>query len=65
MKYNMPEGSKNYPQIHIIEELGNTPSDEILVDLEEERKHLEEQKEAEKFWAGRNLARRNSTRCAA
>jgi hypothetical protein len=65
MKYNMPENSKVYPKIHIVEELENTRSDDINVDLNQERKHLQEQKEAEEFWAGRNLADRNSTRWAA
>jgi len=65
MNSNLPEIDKSFPLLNIVEGPENTPSDEVQVDLDEERKHLEEQTEAEEFWAGRNLAARNSTRRAA
>lgn len=39
--------------------------DEIPIDFEDQRDLLEERARIEEFWAGRNLADRNSTRKAA
>jgi len=63
--YSTHEASKNNPQLCIFKGQENAISDEVRVELEEERKQAEEQKEVEDFWAGRNLAGRNSTRWAA
>jgi hypothetical protein len=65
MNYNLPKIDNNFPQLSIIDGPEIASSDELQVDLEEERKQLMEQAETEEFWAGRNLAARNSTRCAA
>jgi hypothetical protein len=65
MMYSTQEASKNNPQLRIFKGLENALSDEVQVKLEEERKQLKDQKETEEFWAGRNLAGRNSTRWAA
>jgi hypothetical protein len=65
MKYDMLEANKDYPTLRVVEALDNALFEDIQVDLEEERKALEEQARAEEFWAGRNLAKRNSTRRAA
>jgi hypothetical protein len=65
MKYNLPETDRDFLQLSLIDGPENTPSDEVQVDLEEERRHLQEQARIEEFWAGRNLAARNSTRRAA
>jgi len=65
MNYNLPKNYEHFPQLHITNGPDIAPSDELQVDLEEERKLLKEQAEAEEFWAGRNLAARNSTRRAA
>jgi len=63
--YSTQEASKNNPQLRISKGLENAVSDEVQVELDEERRQLNEQKETEDFWAGRNLAGRNSTRKAA
>ena len=65
MMYSTQEASKNNPQLRISKGLENAVSDEVQVELDEERRQLNEQKETEDFWAGRNLAGRNSTRKAA
>jgi hypothetical protein len=65
MNTNIPEASKAILHLHIFDRLDLLPSDEIQVDLEEERKQLQEQEAVEEYWAGRNLAMRNSTRRAA
>ncbi len=65
MMYSTQEASKNNPQLRIFKGQENALSDEAQVELEEERKQLRELKETEDFWAGRNLAGRNSTRWAA
>jgi hypothetical protein len=65
MNYNLPKIDNKFPQLSIIDGPEIASSDEVQVDLEEERKQLMEQAEAEEFWAGRNLAARNSTRRAA
>jgi hypothetical protein len=65
MTYSTREASKNYPHLRIFKKLENSLSDEVQVELEEERKQIKQQKETEQFWAGRNLAGRNSTRWAA
>lgn len=65
MNENMHEIDKDSSQIHILEGSEEVIVDEVQVDLEEERKHIQEQGETEEFWAGRNLAARNSTRRAA
>jgi hypothetical protein len=65
MNYNLPEISKVIPQLNVIDGPDIATSDEYQVDLEEQRKQLKEKAEVEEFWAGRNLAARNSTRRAA
>ncbi|MGD0382818.1 MAG: hypothetical protein ABSA77_04790 [Thermoguttaceae bacterium] len=65
MNHNLPKIDKNLPQLSIIEGPEIASSAEVQVDLEEERKQLMKQAEAEEFWAGRNLAARNSARRAA
>ncbi len=65
MSYNMPKIIKNHPQLHLVERPELAPDDLPPADLEAERKLLKEQVEAEEFWAGRNLAGRNSARWAA
>jgi hypothetical protein len=65
MNYNLPKISKVIPQLNVIDGPDIASSDEFQVDLTEQRKQLKEQAEAEEFWAGRNLAARNSTRRAA
>jgi hypothetical protein len=65
MNYNLPEITKAIPQLHLIDGPEIASSDEFQVDLEEQRKQLKKQAEAEEFWAGRNLAARNSARRAA
>jgi hypothetical protein len=65
MNYNLPNISKVVPQLSVIDGPDVASSDELQMDLEEERKQLREQAEVEEFWAGRNLAARNSTRRAA
>ena len=65
MNYNLPKISKVIPQLSVIDGPDIASSDELQVDLTEQRKQLNERAEAEEFWAGRNLAARNSTRRAA
>jgi hypothetical protein len=65
MNYNLPEISKVIPQLNLIDGPEIASSDEFQLDLEEQRKQLREQADAEEFWAGRNLAARNSARRAA
>jgi hypothetical protein len=65
MKYIMPEASSDSPQLRLIEAPEDSPLDDIRVELETEREYLEEQAKVEEYWAGRNLAGRNSTRQAA
>jgi hypothetical protein len=65
MNYNLPEISKVIPQLNLIDGPEIASSDEFQLDLEEQRKQLREKAEAEEFWAGRNLAARNSARRAA
>ena len=65
MNHNLPEAKTDSTQLHIIQGPDETPVDEFQVVLEEERKLIDEQAKAEEFWAGRNLAGRNSTRKAA
>ncbi len=48
------------PQLRVVQDADQAPIAEEPVNLEEERKKLEEQAETEDFWAGRNLAGRNS-----
>jgi hypothetical protein len=67
MSYNLLKISEvsEVPQLNVIDGPDMAASDDLQVILEEQRKHLEEQAEVEEFWAGRNLAARNSTRRAA
>ena len=65
MNNDVPVTDKDSPLLNIVEGPENVPSVEVQVDLEEQRKQIQEQKEAEEFWAGRNLAGRKSTRKAA
>jgi hypothetical protein len=65
MNYNLPNIGKVIPQLNVIDGPDFESSDELQVDFEEHRKQLEEKAEVEEFWAGRNLAARNSTRRAA
>lgn len=65
MHSNLPQIDKSFPLLNIVKVPKNTFSDYVQMDLDEERKHLEAQAAAEEFWAGRNLAARNSTRKAA
>ncbi|MGA2797584.1 MAG: hypothetical protein ABSE63_08410 [Thermoguttaceae bacterium] len=65
MNYNLPKITKVIPLLNVIDGPDIASSDELQVDLDLRRKQLEEQAEVEEFWAGRNLAARNSTRRAA
>jgi hypothetical protein len=65
MSLNLSDTDKNLLQISLIDGLEDATSDDVQVDLEEERRQLEERAMAEEFWAGRNLAARNTTRRAA
>jgi hypothetical protein len=58
-----PEDKSTTLQIYVQPE-DEAPTSEP-VELEDERRHLKEQAEAEKFWAGRNLGDRKSARIAA
>ena len=62
MNYNLPKNYDFFPQLSVTDGPDIASSDELQVDLEEQRKQLKEQAEAEEFWAGRSLATRNSTR---
>ncbi len=64
MMYSTPEASKDSSQLRIVTEQIVLP-DEVQVDLDEERKQIDEQKVTEDYWAGRNLAGRNSAQWAA
>ncbi len=65
MKHNLPKIRGPIPQLSVIDGPDIESSPETQVNLEEQRKQLKDQAEAEEFWAGRNLAARNSTRRAA
>ena len=65
MNYNLPKINKVIPQLSVIDGPDIASSDELKVDFEKQRKQLKEQAEVEEYWAGRNLAARNSTRRAA
>ena len=65
MNYNLPKITKVIPLFNVIDGPDVASSHEFQVDLEEQRKQLKEQAEVEEFWAGRNLAARNSARRAA
>ena len=65
MNYNLPNIGKVIPQFNVIDGPDIASADEFQADFEEQRKQLKEQAEVEEFWAGRNLAARNSTRRAA
>jgi hypothetical protein len=55
----------NTTLLRIVEGPETPLTDEVAVDIEEERQHIRERAEVEEFWAGRNLASRISTRRAA
>lgn len=65
MQHNLPKVYGVIPQLSVIDGQDVESSYETQVNLEDERKQVKEQAEAEEFWAGRNLAARNSTRRAA
>jgi hypothetical protein len=65
MKNNLPESNKDTPRLSLVQEPEEASAEMEPVNLENERKILEEQEESEDYWAGRNLARRNSARKAA
>ena len=65
MRHNLPKIYGVIPQLSVIDGQDVESSYETQVNLEDERKQVKEQAEAEEFWAGRNLAARNSTRRAA
>jgi hypothetical protein len=65
VSYNVPKIINDHPPLRLVERPELTPDDLPAADLEEERRLLREQVEAEEFWAGRNLAGRNSARWAA
>jgi hypothetical protein len=65
MKKKLPVTSNDSLQLRLVTDSEGTLSDEVQVDLAEERNNIEKLAEAEEFWAGRNLAGRNSTRWAA
>jgi hypothetical protein len=46
-------------------ELPDAEPDPEMLEIEEAKKHFEDQKKMEDFWAGRTLADRKSTRIAA
>jgi hypothetical protein len=65
MKTHVParEGTPPALQIHQPPEVEATA--EEIVELDDQRQHLEEQTRKEDFWAGRNLGNRKSARIAA
>ncbi|HEY4760645.1 MAG TPA: hypothetical protein VIH42_08705 [Thermoguttaceae bacterium] len=65
MKSDVREIGKDSPQLRVVQASEEAAAEDLQVDLEKERKTLAEQAEAEEFWAGRNLAGRNSARRAA
>ena len=65
MRHNLPRIYNDIPRLSVIDGEDTDPSHVGQANLEERRKQIEKQAEAEEFWAGRNLAARNSTRRAA
>jgi hypothetical protein len=65
MNHHATKDENNTPQLRVADTEESAPFDEAQTDLQEVRKHLREQAEAEEFWAGRNLAGRIPTRRAA
>jgi hypothetical protein len=65
MKTHVSGNTNDAPQLRILQDPEAESGIEVRVDLEQERKKLLEQVEAEEFWAGRNLAMRHSARKAA
>ncbi|MBN2579109.1 MAG: hypothetical protein JXB10_08970 [Pirellulales bacterium] len=53
------------PVLRIHEESEKEAPVPEFMELEDQRKHIEDQAQAEKFWAGRNLGDRKSARIAA
>ena len=60
-----PESRKESFKPHLYIGPDNLSTSDVLEDRITGMKNLEEQAEIELFWAGRNLAKRNSTRWAA
>ncbi len=66
MNCSTPESSNGKALLRLAEvPEAAVSSDFFWANLEAERKYLEQQAETERYWAGRNLAGRNSTRRAA
>jgi hypothetical protein len=65
MNTHISGNTKDAPQLRIHQDQETASEIEVRMDLEQERKQLLEQAEAEEFWAGRNLAMRHSARKAA
>jgi hypothetical protein len=57
--------AENSPQLRLVYGSGKTPEEENQFHLEEDRQRLDEFAAAENYWAGHNLANRNSARKAA
>ena len=65
MQYRIREASKDTCQLRVVGGPECTHADEVKVDLQEEREAMEIQRGIEDYWAGRNLAGRNSAQWAA
>jgi hypothetical protein len=65
MRYNLREVSEDTRQFRIVEMPEDLSADEVRMDLQQERDEREIQRGIEDYWAGRNLAGRNSTQWAA
>jgi hypothetical protein len=65
MKTHVPalEGTPPILRIHRPPEEEATAAE--IVELDDQRQHIEEQTRKEEFWAGRNLGKRKSARIAA
>lgn len=65
MRYNIPEAGKNTCQFRIVDGEESSDADEVQMDLQQKREEIEKQNGIEDYWAGRNLADRNSAQWAA
>ena len=65
MKKNAPVIDEKTTLLKLSVEPPAAEPDPDMLEIEEAKKHFDEQAESEAFWAGRTLANRKSTRIAA
>lgn len=65
MNNKLPQAGKNTCLLRVVSGPESDLPDEVQIDLQEERIEKEKQEVIEDFWAGRNLAGRNSAQWAA